>query len=44
MFKLPGVFLAVSTAYHPQSVGQTKVVNKYVENYLRCMVGDKPKE
>jgi hypothetical protein len=44
IFKLQGVFLAFSTAYHPQSDGQTEAVNKYLENYLRCMVGDKPKE
>jgi hypothetical protein len=44
VFKFQGVFLAFSTAYHPQSDGQTEVVNKYLENYLRCMVGDKPKE
>jgi hypothetical protein len=40
VFKLQGVFLSFSTAYHPQS----KAVNKYVKNCLRCMVGDKPKE
>jgi hypothetical protein len=44
VFKLQGVFLSFSTAYHPQSDGQSEAVNKYVENYLRCMVGDKPKE
>jgi hypothetical protein len=44
IFKLQGVFLAFSIAYHPQSDGQTEAVNKYLENYLRCMVGDKPKE
>jgi hypothetical protein len=44
IFRLQGVFLAFSTAYHPQSDGQSEAVNKYLENYLRCMVGDKPKE
>lgn len=44
IFKMQGVFLVFSTAYYPQSDGQTKVVNKHVENYLRCMVGDKPNE
>ncbi|XP_059458363.1 uncharacterized protein LOC132187956 [Corylus avellana] len=44
VFKLEGVFLAFSTAYHPQSDGQSEAVNKYVENYLRCMVCDRLKE
>jgi hypothetical protein len=44
LFKLQGVFLAFSTAYHPQSDGQSEAVNKCVENYLRCMVHDKPHE
>jgi hypothetical protein len=44
VFKLQEVFLSFSTAYHPQSDGQSEAVNKFVENYLRCMVGDKPGE
>jgi hypothetical protein len=39
IFRLQGGFLAFSTAYHPQFDGQSKAVNKYMENYLRCMVG-----
>ncbi|GJW52952.1 putative mitochondrial protein [Tanacetum coccineum] len=44
LFKVLHVSLHYSTAYHPQSDGQTKVVNRCLETYLRCMTGEKPKE
>lgn len=44
LFKLMGTELCLSTAYHPQSDGQTEIVNKCLENYLRCMCGDCPKQ
>lgn len=43
LFTLQGCDLCLSTAYHPQSDGQTEIVNKCLENYLRCMAGDCPK-
>lgn len=43
LFSLQGVALHHSTAYHPQSDGQTEVVNKCLEGYIRCMCGDRPK-
>ncbi|GJT41734.1 retrotransposon-related protein [Tanacetum coccineum] len=44
LFKVLKVNLHMSTAYHPQLDGQTEVVNRCLECYLRCMTGDKPKE
>ncbi|GJZ09114.1 transposon ty3-G gag-pol polyprotein [Tanacetum coccineum] len=44
LFKLLQVQLNMSTAYHPQSDSQTKVVNRCLECYLRCMTGEQPKQ
>ncbi|GJT60944.1 zinc finger, CCHC-type containing protein [Tanacetum coccineum] len=44
LFKMLKVQLKMSTAYHPQTDGQTEIVNKCLESFLRCMNGEKPKE
>jgi hypothetical protein len=38
LFKLTKIELRMSTAYHPQSDGQTERVNQCLEAYLRCFV------
>ncbi|KAL8128454.1 hypothetical protein V2J09_017609 [Rumex salicifolius] len=42
LFRVHGVDLRFSSAYHPQSDGQTEVTNKTLETYLRCMTADAP--
>lgn len=44
LFKLLKVDLKMSTAYHPQTDGQTEVVKKCLECFLRCMTGERSKE
>jgi len=43
IFKLSGVKLRMSTAFHPQTDGQSEVVNKTIAMYLRCITGDRPR-
>nr|GEZ25131.1 transposon Ty3-G Gag-Pol polyprotein [Tanacetum cinerariifolium] len=42
LFKLEGAVLCMSSSYYPQTDGQTEVVNRTLEQYLRCFTGDKP--
>jgi hypothetical protein len=38
VFRLVGTELTPNTSYHPQTDGKTKIVNKWVEGYLRNYV------
>jgi hypothetical protein len=43
LFRLANVQLCLSSAYHPQSDGQTERVNQCLETFLRCFVHSCPR-
>lgn len=44
LFSLHGTTFLLSSVYQPQTDGQTEMVNRCMEAYLRCMSGENPKE
>jgi hypothetical protein len=43
LFRMAGITLRISTTFHPQTDGQSEVVNKVIAMYLRCVTGDRPR-
>jgi len=43
LWKVQGTTLAMSSAYHPQTDGQSESLNKTLEMYLCCFVCDNPR-
>ncbi|WVZ87490.1 hypothetical protein U9M48_034121 [Paspalum notatum var. saurae] len=44
LMRLMGTNLQMTTAFHPQSDGQSESANRVILMYLRCLAGDRPRE
>lgn len=44
LFRLAGVKLQTTSTFHPQSDGQSEATNKIIAMYLRCLMGDRPRQ
>jgi hypothetical protein len=43
LFQQAGIRLNMSSAFHPQSDGQSEAVNRVIGMYLCCITGDQPR-
>jgi hypothetical protein len=44
LMRLTGTKLLMSSAFHPQTDGQTEAANRVIVMYLRCFTGDRPRQ
>jgi hypothetical protein len=44
LMRLMGTKLHMTSAFHPQSDGQTEAANRIIVMYLRCFTGDRPRQ
>ena len=44
LMRLMGTKLHMTTAFHPQSDGQSEAANRVIIMYLRCLTGDRPRQ